>query len=293
MPVHNIQPPPNAQARWEGQAAPGAAILISAEQGLGDTIQFVRYAALVKQRSQGQVLFHLGDRPLGQLLRGVAGIDRLISGEAAGEWCDFHVSLLSLPGIFGTTLTTIPAAVPYLSAEPQRIDRWRREVRRHEGFRVGIAWQGAPWHVSDAQRSMPLSAFEPVAECPGVRLLSLQKGRGHEQLAILARPWRIVDLGAVLDQGPDAFIDTAAAMKHLDLVITSDTAIAHLAGALGVPVWVALSKVPDWRWLLDREDSPWYPTMRLFRQTRAGDWGEVFVRMARELATLVRERVAR
>ena len=149
LPVHNVQPPPNAQARWEGQAAPGAAILISAEQGLGDTIQFVRYAALVKQRSQGQVLFHLGDRPLGQLLRGVAGIDRLISGEAAGEWCDFHVSLLSLPGIFGTTLATIPAAVPYLSAEPQRIDRWRREVRRHEGFRVGIAWQGAPWHVSD------------------------------------------------------------------------------------------------------------------------------------------------
>ena len=209
-----------------------------------------------------------------------------MGNDLSGEAFDFYVPLLSLPGVFGTTLATIPAGVPYLSAQPQRFFHWRRELARLGGFRVGIAWQGAPGYAGDAQRSVPLAAFAPLANCPGVRLFSLQKHHGSEQLTPLADRLKIVDLGPLVDEAGGAFVDTAAVMKALDLVITSDTAVAHLAGALGVPVWVALPAVPDWRWLLDRDDSPWYPTMRLFRQTRAGDWSDVFARMASELRTL-------
>jgi ADP-heptose:LPS heptosyltransferase len=148
-------------------------------------------------------------------------------------------------------------------------------------LRVGIAWQGSPTYVLDAFRSIPLAQFAPLAACPGVRLFGLQKGAGREQIAAAGVP--LVDLGATLDEGTGAFVDTAAVMQSLDLVITSDTAIAHLAGALGVRVWVALPHVPDWRWLLERPTSPWYPTMRLFRQPRPGDWASVFRTMAEEL----------
>src|SRR5262249_19149294 len=172
-------------------------------------------------------------------------------------------------------------------ADPARIERWRRELGG-EGFKVGIAWQGSPSFPGDRLRSIPLAHFAPLAGVEGVRLFSLQKGPGREQIRSTARVFAsagrlaLTDLGERLDE-QGAFLDTAAVMKTLDLVITSDTAIAHLAGALGVPVWVALSIGPDWRWLLDREDCPWYPTMRLFRQRRQGDWDEVFERMAAEL----------
>ena len=149
-------------------------------------------------------------------------------------------------------------------------------------MRVGIQWQGSPTFRYDAQRSIPLAQFAPLAEIAGVRMLSLQKNFGVEQLA--GAPWPLEDLGSRLDEDGRAFCETAAVMKNLDLVITSDTSIAHLAGALGVPVWVALSTSPDWRWLLEREDSPWYPAMRLFRQTRQGDWAGVFQRIKAELA---------
>ena len=169
-------------------------------------------------------------------------------------------------------------------SEPQSSTRPAHSPRTtpHASFKIGIAWQGNPIHKKDKRRSMPLSCFEPLARLEGVHLFSLQKGTGSEQLAQLAGRFPITDLGSRLE----TFVDTAAVLKNLDLVIACDTAIVHLAGALAVPVWAALAYVPDWRWLLEREDSPWYPTLRLFRQKRWGDWDEVFQRIVQALRKL-------
>jgi hypothetical protein len=166
-----------------------------------------------------------------------------------------------------------------LFAEPDRAAVWRNRFGS-DGLRVGIAWQGFSGRFEDIGRSIPLTSFAPLAAVPGVRLISLQKGEGEEQVAGAGFA---VETLQDLDEGPDAFIDTAAVLTTLDLIITSDTSIGHLAGALGRPVWVALRRVPDWRWMLDRADSPWYPTMRLFRQKSEGEWQSVFAEMARTL----------
>ena len=187
---------------------------------------------------------------------------------------DVVVPLLSVPA--RSDLPALP--IPYLYAEPERTAMWKRRIG-DGGFKVGIAWQGFSGRFEDRGRSLPLTAFRPLAK-DGVRLISLQKGEGEEQIAAADFPVAVLD---GLDNGPDAFMDTAAAMMAMDLVITSDTSIAHLAGALGRPVWVALRRVPDWRWMLNRSDSPWYPTMRLFRQSVDGDWGTVFAAMAEAL----------
>ena len=263
-----------SQRLWDGQPLEGKTILLYAEQGAGDTIQFVRYAALVRQR--GGVVIVECPRPLVPLLAGCQGIDRLVGkGEELPPF-DVQAPLESLPGIFHTTLEDLPAAIPYLIADPRRVERWRRELGPRASFKIGIAWQGNPENRNDRNRSIPLACFEPLARCSSaVRLLSLQKGAGLEQLQGVAERFPITELGSRLND----FMDTAALMMNLDLVITCDTAVAHLAGALGIPVWVALPLVPDWRWLLDRSDSPWYPTMRLFRQESRGDWQGVFRRI--------------
>ncbi len=173
----------------------------------------------------------------------------------------------------------MPANVPYLYADPELCAYWQQQLSGLQGFKVGIAWQGNPEHKRDRWRSIPLSAFTPLAGVPGVMLVSLQKGPGSEQVRRLANRPQVLDLADRLED----FADVAAVMKNLDLVITVDTAIAHLAGALGIPVWVALPLVPDWRWLLDRDDSPWYPSMRLFRQGSWNDWAGVFERLIEAL----------
>jgi hypothetical protein len=193
--------------------------------------------------------------------------------------------LLSLPLAFRTELATIPDRVPYLATEGDRVERWS-QVIGHDEFRIGVCWQGSTTKA-DVGRSFPIARFGGVARLPGVRLISLHKGAGEDQLASLPEGMTVETLGADFDAGPDAFLDTAAAMQCCDLVITSDTAIAHLAGALARPVWVALKRVPDWRWMLDRIDSPWYPTMRLFRQQTAGDWPGVFAEIERELGRVL------
>ena len=193
---------------------------------------------------------------------------------------------MSLPHVLGTDLHTIPHDVPYLSADAILVEQWRNTLAAYPGLRVGIAWQGRPQFRGDRLRSIPLAAFAPLAAVPGVRLISLQKGHGSGQLAELHERFEVIDLGDSLDSTAGPFMDTAAVMKNLDLVITSDTAIAHLAGALGVPVWLALCASPEWRWMLARTDSPWYPTMRLFRQTTLGNWTDVFQRMAAELLNM-------
>jgi len=190
------------------------------------------------------------------------------------------------PQALETRVDTIPAQVPYLAAEPARVARWKERLRTLPGLRVGVAWQGNPKaeeFIWARGRSFPLAALEPLAQLPGVSLVSLQKGPGCEQLARVSFADRIVDLGTDLDSAPDAFLDTAAVMASLDLVVSCDTSIVHLAGGLGRPVWTALSLSPEWRWLLERNDSPWYPTMRLFRQPNPGDWETVVRDVASEL----------
>jgi Flp pilus assembly protein TadD len=274
--------PPFQAPLWDGSPLDGRTILVHAEQGLGDTLQFIRYAPLLHQRG-GRVIM-MCQPLLTRLLARNSGIERLLAhGDPTPEF-DFHVPLLSLPGLLGTTLESVPADVPYLGAEPELVETWRQRLSIYPGFKIGIAWQGNPKYRLDRVRSVPLAQFAPLARVPGVHLLSLQKNVGREQLAARERRFPVTDLSGQLED----FVDTAAVMKNLDLVITSDTSIAHLAGALGVPVWVALHEFSDWRWLQNRDDCPWYPTMRLCRQARLGQWEDVFHRIAEAL----RERLA-
>jgi tetratricopeptide (TPR) repeat protein len=275
------------QPRWDGSPLGGRTLVVVAEQGLGDTIQFIRYIPLL-QPFGGRVIFQC-QAPLQRLLVGCAGLaDVTIQGAPLPPF-DFYIPLLSLPGVLGTNPTNVPAVVPYFNADPQLEEHWRRELEPLKGFKIGIAWQGSLEYRYDRQRSISLVHFARLAARRDIHLISLQKGPGSEQLTSyltgLAPPEKSkwLDLATKLDEVSGAFMDTAAVMKSLDLVISSDTAIAHLAGALAVPVWVALPLIPDWRWLLEREDSPWYPTMRLFRQTRSGNWNDVFDRIAAEL----------
>ena len=282
--------PPFARTEplWDGEPLAGKTILLHAEQGLGDTLQFIRYAALVKERG-GTVAAACPPELLG-VLNGCEGIDQLLPLGGALPACAVQAPLLSLPRLCGTTLATIPAKVPYLVADRQRVDHWRKHLAPASGVKVGICWQGSPGNRNDQRRSVPLEQFAPVAEVAGLRLVSLQRGAGQEEWRLVSGEWSVVsgdwpvlELADPPQEPSEAWIESAALMCALDLVITVDTAVAHLAGALGVPVWLALPFSPDWRWLLEREDSPWYPGMRLFRQTQPGNWAEVFARMAAEL----------
>jgi tetratricopeptide (TPR) repeat protein len=275
---HDVKFPEPA---WDGFPLEGKTILLFAEQGLGDTIQFARYAKLVRARGARVILQCQPE--LVPLLGSCEGIDQLVSRQVQPPPRDCHAMLLSVPGILGTDSRNIPADIPYLTASPELVERWRAELASLQGLKVGIAWQGNKSHPSDRYRSVELKQFEPLARVPGVSFVSLQKGAGTEQLAAWEGQTPILDLGERLDKDSGPFMDTAAVLRNLDLVITVDTALAHLAGALGVPVWVAVCADPDWRWQHGREDSPWYPTMRLFRQKRLRGWDDVFARMARVL----------
>jgi len=276
-----ITAPPYAQPRWDGSVKPESTILLEAEQGLGDTIQFVRYVPLVKERV-GKVVLRC-QNPLAPLLKKLSGIDRVISrDEPVGEF-DTWSPLMSLPLLFNTTLDSIPNPVPYLVADEGLVRFWQERLRRVDGIRVGIHWQGNPAFSRDRFRSIPLASFEPLAGIAGVRLISLQKGFGSEQLNPHSVRFPVIDLQLKLDEVHGPFLDTAAILHCLDLVITSDTALAHLAGALGVETWLAVPRVPEWRWLSGREDSPWYPTLSLFRQRCVGQWGDVFTEMTAAL----------
>jgi hypothetical protein len=266
------------QPQWDGSDLSGRTILLYSEQGLGDALQFIRYVPLVAARG-GRVVVEC--RPeLKRLLESMPGIVLTATGESLPQF-DVHLPILSLPRVFGTTLENIPAQVPYLSPAPDLVRRWQERAGfGRDRLNIGLAWAGNRSHVNDRNRSIPFDTFLPLLDVPGVAFYSLQKGDGAE-----ASPGRqmnpsVVDLtGDLVD-----FEDTAALVSHLDLLISVDTAVAHLAGALAKPVWTLLPYVPDWRWMLERDDSPWYPTMRLFRQTTPGDWASVIRSVAGELA---------
>ena len=273
---------------WSGPGRPGERVLVLNDHGLGDTIQFFRYLPMMA--AAGVDATFVCPPRLYRLLASNARV-RFADRPPEGERFDAQIAISSLPYAFGTRLETIPAAVPYLAAEPALRDKWARRIGA-DGFKIGVVWQGNPDPEADRARSMPLAALAPLVEVAGVELISLQKGAGEQQLSNLPPSMRIETLGADFDAGADAFVDTAAAMTCLDLVVTCDTSIAHLAGALAIPVWVALKSDAEWRWLTGRADSPWYPTMRLFRQTRRGVWRDVFEAMARELAALTARHAA-
>jgi tetratricopeptide (TPR) repeat protein len=273
---------------WRGPGREAKRVLVLNDHGLGDTIQFFRYLPLMA--AAGVEATFVCPPRLRRLLSARAKV-RFADSPPDGGPFDAQIAISSLPHAFGTRLETIPASVPYLSAEPALREIWLKRIGA-EGLKVGVVWQGNPDPEADRGRSTPLAALAPLAEIAGVRLISLQKGAGEEQLFDLPPSFQVEALGPDFDAGADAFVDTAAVMACLDLVVTCDTSIAHLAGALAVPVWVALKRDAEWRWLTERTDSPWYPTMRLFRQRRRGMWGDVFEAMAGELAQLVERREA-
>lgn len=269
---------------WRGEPLAGKSILILDEAGLGDALQFIRYAPLLA-KAGAKVAYHC--RPaLLRLMRGLGDEVEILAAPAQDAAYDYCVTLCSLPRAFGTRAETIPGE-SYLRAEPERAALWRERLSG-EGLKVGIAWHGSSHSRSDHARAAPLSAFAPLGAIAGVRLYSLQKNFGADQLRDAPMP--VMSFGEDFDAGADAFVDTAAVIENLDLVVTIDTSIAHLAGALGKPVWIAIKQAPEWRWQLEREDSPWYNSARLFRQQTRGDWSDVFARMAQELEALAAPR---
>ncbi|HVY03001.1 MAG TPA: hypothetical protein VG983_05035 [Caulobacterales bacterium] len=263
--------------RWRGAPLNGARILVHGEQGFGDNFQFVRYASLVADRGGKVVLgTRAGMKPLLMTVPGV--VEVVSSGEPLADIA-CHVPMMSLPYVFGTRLETIPNAVPYMTADPARVAAWKQRLAAYPGLKVGLVWSGNTAAVYNKRRSPGFQALRPLIDCPGVTAFGLQMGGGREDLDGAALP------GAFVDLGPDLtdFAETAAAMTALDLIVSPCTSTAHLAGALGRPLWVMLATAADWRWFLDRDDSPWYPTARLFRQAAEGDWTAPVARMRADL----------
>jgi hypothetical protein len=268
-------------APWNGMKIPNGRLLLVGDQGYGDTIQFARYIPMVVDRCQELIIGCSAE--MGPLLANIPGVKQYchrwndVPGHAA------HCRLSSLPYLFHTRMDTIPAQIPYLKADPARIAHWRArlDATLPSGvMRIGVAWTGRPTHPNDRRRSMPLSRLAPLAAVGPVAFVSLQKPMPARDLASMQLFPGMTDLSAELTD----FGETAALMEALDLVVTVDTAMGHLAGALGKKVWILIPKAADWRWLLDRDDSPWYPSARLFRQQKPGAWDEPLQRLSAALA---------
>jgi len=275
------KPYQHRQPRWSGEDLEGKTILLHAEQGLGDTLQFARYIPMVADRAKQVYL--ICQPPLERLFSQWEKVHLLTDLFQRLPGYDVHCAVTSLPLAFGTRLETIPADVPYLVPDPAKVEKWKQRLDATQRLRVGLVWAGNPQHQNDRQRSISLSRLAPLAQfADQVAFYGLQKGDATRQRDDV-RELRLVDLAEELTD----FADTAAVIASLDLVITVDTAVAHLAGALGKPVWTLLAFASDWRWLLDRSDSPWYPTMRLFRQRTAGDWNEPVEQVIAALRDLV------
>lgn len=277
LPQGGVNLPIFQKPRWDGSPLAGRRLLVLCEQGLGDTLQFSRYLSLI----QGSTVIFLCQRALLPLFEHFSGIDQLLEyqdQEPSVEY-DVYIPLMSLPALFRTTLETIPRTVPYLTVSDEKIMQWQPRFDRSK-LNIGIVWSGNPQFIDNQNRSCQLADFLPLAQFDGIQWYSLQKGdAAKQQLAELS----IHYLGDELQD----FADTAAVLRCLDMLISVDTSVPHLAGALGVPVWLLLKYVPDCRWLLQRTDSPWYPTMRLFRQTTPKNWATVFAAVCEALPQLI------
>jgi len=278
-PHHHEQP------RWDGRPFVGKRLLVHYEQGFGDTIHFVRYMPMVKARG-GTVILEVR-KPLYNLLTGFTGVDEIVEASFDNKPqinFDLHVSLLDLPQIFETTTDNITDVVPYIFADPDKAQFWQ-EMLSGPDFKVGIVWSGSPVYERNHLRACRLADFAPLAAIDGIKLFALQKGTPADQIADLAGKVPVVNLGEQFED----FTDTAAAIENLDLIISTDTSVPHLAAAMGKPVWLLLCCASDWRWLLDRSDSPWYPTMKLFRQTKANCWDDVFISVTEQLQIVLNQ----
>jgi hypothetical protein len=270
--------------RWRGEPRPDATLLVYAEQGFGDALQFARLLAPAAARV-GRLLFEAQPELL-QVMQGLAGPDQILARGGPPPRFDLQIPILSLPSLLGLSLDAIPGSIPYLRPEPERAASWAPRIEALPRPRIGLVWQGNPRHPNDRNRSIALSALAPLIKRYDAGWVSLQKVGGADAIDALGLAARIVDPSAELED----FADTAALCIHLDLVIAVDTSVAHLAGALGRPVHLLLPQVPDFRWLLERADSPWYPSMRLFRQKRYGVWTEPLAELDAALASLREKR---
>ena len=263
-----------SQPRWCGEAAEGRTLLMHAEQGYGDTLQFCRYGTIAVERGL-RVMMEV-QKPLVRLLRSLPGIDRVFTRGDEMPEADFHCPMLSMPLAVGTTMATIPASPFYLCADPDQVAYWQARLATiaNQGPRVGLVWAGAATQAADRRRSLPADRFAPLLELDGLHFLSLQKNGPRPPAHYCLHDFM---------QEMDDFADTAALVANLDLIISVDTAVVHLAGALGKPVWMLDRYDPDWRWLVGRRDSPWYPSLRIYRQPRPGDWDAVLFEVAQDL----------
>jgi tetratricopeptide (TPR) repeat protein len=270
------------QPLWNGSDIAGLTILLHAEQGFGDTIQFIRYAPLVAQRGARVIVECM--KELRALIRNVEGIDNIFTRGEQLPIFDMHCPLPSLPLIFNTNIESIPANIPYIIANNILVERWREKFDNDKSkLKIGLTWLGNPNHVNDETRSCSPKIFLPFVGLSNITFYSLQKNMSTESIENLPKGIKLVDYTSEIKD----FSDTAAIIENLDLVISVDTSVAHLAGALGKPVWTLIPFVPDWRWMLNRADNPWYPTMRLLRQPSSGDWESVIAKVKDELLKLM------
>jgi tetratricopeptide (TPR) repeat protein len=283
---NQIEPPSSRTfpgQRWNGEDISGKTIVLNWEMGLGDSINFVRYASWVAQRA-GRVVLEIQE-PLRELCESVVGVDQVISIKRDEPFVhyDVHCSLMRLPQLYRSDPATMPRSVPYLRPSIERIEKWKNRIGRcRSALRVGLVWAGSPEHQNDRQRSLPLATLAPLADAGDIEFFSLQRGAAADQAEHPPANMRLSNYAAEFEN----MAATAALIEQLDLVISVDTSVAHLAGAMGKPVWVLLAYVPDWRWMLERAETPWYPTMRLFRQPSIGEWSEPISRVCGELGKL-------
>lgn len=266
--------------RWDGRRLEGRTLLIHDEQGFGDTFQFMRMVPWAKARSGARVILEIAPEIL-PLVRRTDGFDEIIARGTIPPSFDVHCEMMSLPMVMGLTLAELPGRIPYLAPDPARLARWRKRLRKLPRPLAALVWAGRPEHHNDANRSLPLAALAPLA-LPGISFIAVQKG---PKAADAKSPPPGMALTSLSDEIRD-FEDTAAILSIADLLISADSSPVHLAGALGRPAWVLLPFVPDWRWLLERADTPWYPSLRLFRQAACGDWSGAIEGAAAALAAL-------
>jgi tetratricopeptide (TPR) repeat protein len=283
-----------SEPRWDGSDLNGKTILIHAEQGLGDTFQFIRYAKHIKAKN-GKVIVAV-QKPLVTLMKNCEGVDQVISLEDTPPHFDVHSPMLSLPYVMKTRIDTVPNEIPYLHADEKLVTEWKEKLAADKNFKIGICWQGNDNYATPmlrttvAQKSVHPREFEPICSVPGVSIYSLQKMTGTDQLKEIPSTMIVKTFDGDFDQSHGRFMDTAAVITNLDLVITVDTSISHLSSGLGTPTWILLPNPADWRWMIDRNDSPWYPNVtRLFKQPTPGDWKS----MIQEVAVELKKHIAR